>query len=111
MVRLLPWATPDGKPCFLTSDDADSYVNKVADNIESIQLAMGSDLLDHAADLLADRKATPDQLHFLLARMTEALSDALRVAESRGDRLPEPDEERALPNDRERENNASLTDR
>ncbi|TXS40513.1 hypothetical protein EAO75_36780 [Streptomyces sp. uw30] len=35
----------------------------------------------------SDRRPTPAQLRFLLARMGEALSDVCRVAESRGGRL------------------------
>ncbi|MFJ6831992.1 hypothetical protein [Streptomyces sp. NPDC091209] len=41
----------------------------------------------HAADMLADRRATPPQLRFLAARLAEALRDVHRVAESRGARL------------------------
>ncbi|MEV2217101.1 hypothetical protein AB0H86_37730 [Streptomyces sp. NPDC050997] len=84
--RLLPWASPEGKPCFLSSD-GNGYLSKVADNVESMQLGMAGDLLDHAADMLADRKATSDQLRFLLARMSEALTDVMRVADSRGARM------------------------
>ncbi|MCT9075017.1 hypothetical protein [Streptomyces fulvoviolaceus] len=85
--RLLPWSSPDGKPCF----DGHSYLSRVADNIESVQLGMAGELLDHAADMLADHKATPDQLRFVLARMSEALRDVHRIAQSRGARMPVPD--------------------
>jgi hypothetical protein len=47
---------------------------------------MADDLLDHAADMLADHRATSAQLRFLLARMAEALTDVHRIAESRGAR-------------------------
>ena len=70
VARLLPWAGLEGKPCFLHSDGT-GYVSRVADNIESVQLGMAGELLDHAAELLADQKATSDQLRFLLARMNE----------------------------------------
>ncbi|KOV63742.1 hypothetical protein [Streptomyces sp. MMG1121] len=88
--RLLPWSTPDGKPCFLHGDGS-GYLSRVADNVESLQLGMASELLDHAADMLADRKTTPDQLRFVLARMSEALRDVHRIAESRGAPMPAPD--------------------
>ncbi len=52
----------------------------------SVQLDMADDLLDHAADMLADHRATSAQLRFLLARMAEALTDVHRIAESRGAR-------------------------
>lgn len=59
----------------------------MADNVERVQLDMAGELLGHAADLLADRRATAPQLRFLLARMTESLTDVHRIAESRGARL------------------------
>ncbi|MGO4421374.1 hypothetical protein AB4Z54_22380 [Streptomyces sp. MCAF7] len=40
-----------------------------------------------AAALLADNKASSRELRFLADRLTDALTDALRVAESRGGRL------------------------
>ncbi|WP_405583036.1 hypothetical protein [Streptomyces sp. NBC_01092] len=88
-VRLLPWAGEGGKPCYLDTDGT-GYVSRVADTVERVQLGMADDLLEHAADMLADRRATPAQLRFLLARMSEALADACRIAESRGGRLPVP---------------------
>ncbi|MBV9026965.1 MAG: hypothetical protein JO362_24940 [Streptomycetaceae bacterium] len=87
--RLLPWASPEGKRCYLVTDGT-GYLSRVADTVESVQLSMAGDLLDHAADMLADRRATPAQLRFLLARMSEALTDVHRIAESRGARLPAP---------------------
>ncbi|MEU8505937.1 hypothetical protein AB0C40_14710 [Streptomyces brevispora] len=85
-VRLLPWTGPEGKPCYVVGDGT-GYVSRMADGIESVQLGMADDLLGHAADLLADRKVTGAQLHFLASRLTESLRDVKRVAESRGSRL------------------------
>lgn len=87
--RLLPWSSPDGKPCYLIGDGT-GYVSRVADNIESVQLGMAAELLDHAADMLDDRRVTPEQLRFVVARMAEALRDVHRIAQSRGARLPVP---------------------
>ncbi|MDO0914780.1 hypothetical protein QQM39_29305 [Streptomyces sp. DT2A-34] len=108
-VRLLPWTGEGGKPCYLDTDGT-GHVSRVADTIERVQLGMAGDLLDHVADMLADRRTppTPAQLRFLLARMSEALSDVRRIAESRGARLPvppcdEPDQDQkcvAIPNTR-----------
>ncbi|MFG2207698.1 hypothetical protein [Streptomyces sp. NPDC048638] len=88
-VRLLPWPGPEGNPCYLLGDGT-GYVSRVADNVECVQLGMADELLDHAADMLADRKVTLAQLRFLTARMAEALRDVRRIAESRGARLPAP---------------------
>lgn len=84
--RLLPWAGPADKPCYLLGDGT-GYVSRVADNVESVQLGMATDLLDHVGDLLDDRRATPEQLRYVVARMAEALRDVHRVARSRGARL------------------------
>ncbi|MGW3568504.1 hypothetical protein ACWDSL_32390 [Streptomyces sp. NPDC000941] len=53
---------------------------------------MGTQLLGHARMLLADRKADAGELRFLANRLCEALRDVLRMAESRGRRLPPHDE-------------------
>ncbi|MFJ2261935.1 hypothetical protein ACIOKD_26980 [Streptomyces sp. NPDC087844] len=82
-VRLLPWAGEGGKHCYLVGDGT-GHLSRVADRVESVQLGMSAGLLDHAADLLSDRRATADQLHFLAARLTEALTDVHRIAVSRG---------------------------
>ncbi|MFF3334730.1 hypothetical protein ACFYWX_35210 [Streptomyces sp. NPDC002888] len=89
-MRLLPWASPEGKPCYLVGDGT-GRLSRLADTVESVQLGMASELLGHAADMLADPKATSAQLRFLAARMAEALRDVHRIAESRGARLPAPD--------------------
>ncbi|MFE7116057.1 hypothetical protein ACFU99_11625 [Streptomyces sp. NPDC057654] len=55
--------------------------------IETIQLGMAAELLDHAPELLDDVKAGAGELRFLANRLRESLGDVLRVAESRGERL------------------------
>ncbi|CBG72162.1 hypothetical protein F3K40_13605 [Streptomyces sp. LBUM 1478] len=84
-VRLLPWTGIEGKPCCLVGDGRGGPISRLADATESIQLGMASELLAHARDMLPN--ALPGELAFLSARLTEALADALRVAESRGHRL------------------------
>jgi hypothetical protein len=84
--RLLPWTTSDGRPCYLVGDGT-GYVSRLADDIEDIQLGMAGDLLGHAAELLAERRVTSAELHYLALRLTESLRDVKRVAESRGARL------------------------
>ncbi|WP_419248355.1 hypothetical protein [Streptomyces virginiae] len=87
--RLLPWTGTDDKPCYLIGDGT-GYLSRVADNIESVQLGMAAELLDHAADMLADGKVTTPQLRYLAARMAESLRDVHRIALSLGARLPVP---------------------
>ncbi|MCP9958924.1 MULTISPECIES: hypothetical protein [Streptomyces] len=84
--RLLPWTGAEGQPCYLIGD-GEGYVSRVADNVESVQLDMAEDLLGHVEDLLGDRSATPEQLRYVVARLSESLRDVHRVALSRGARL------------------------
>ncbi|MFI8501209.1 hypothetical protein ACIGFK_22340 [Streptomyces sp. NPDC085524] len=86
-LRLLPWSGPDGKPCFLSADDNASYLSRLADNAEGAQLGLSAELLDHAAEVLADEEADPDELRLLAADLAGALRDVVRVATSRGHRL------------------------
>ncbi|WP_406338584.1 hypothetical protein [Streptomyces sp. NBC_00649] len=106
--RLLPWSNLDGKPCYLVSDGSGkSHLSRVADNVESVQLDMAEELLDHAAYLLGggegevDGKTTAHQLRFLAARLVEALHEVHRIARSRGDRLSVPDGDDGEPADAE----------
>ncbi|MEU9341627.1 hypothetical protein AB0D74_10435 [Streptomyces sp. NPDC048278] len=85
--RLLPWTGADGKPGYLVGDGT-GYVSRLADRIESVHLAMADDLLDHAAELLAEQRLTAEELRYLARRLSESLRDVKRVAESRGARLP-----------------------
>ncbi|WP_167502682.1 hypothetical protein [Streptomyces malaysiensis] len=89
--RLLPWPGPAGKPCYLVSDtDGAGYLSRLADEMEAVQLQMGTELIGHARLLLRDRRADARELRYLSNRLIEALQDALRIAESRGRRLPGP---------------------
>ncbi|MFD5933592.1 hypothetical protein [Streptomyces sp. NPDC060333] len=89
-LRLLPWSGPGGKPCFLSADNNDGYLSRLADNTESVQLGLGAELLEHAQEVLAGRRTSREELHLLASNLTNALQDAIRVATSRGRRLPHP---------------------
>lgn len=89
-LRLLPWSGPDGKPCFLSADDNTGYLSRLADNTEAMQLGLGSELFEHAVELLADRQADPSELRILATDLAVALRDVVRVATSRGHRLAIP---------------------
>ncbi|MFB6482954.1 hypothetical protein ACFCXF_31060 [Streptomyces virginiae] len=89
-LRLLPWSGPDGKPCFLSSDDANSFLSRLADNAEENQLGSGAKILDEALTVLTDPVMDPEELRLLASDLTRALHDAIRVATSRGRRLPYP---------------------
>lgn len=84
--RLLPWTTPEGKPCYLSTDGPDSLMSRVADDIEEAQLASGTQVLAGARAVLADKSAGERAVRFALTRAAESLEDVLRVAVSRGER-------------------------
>lgn len=73
-LRLLPWTTPEGKACYLSTDDAESLLSLLADEAEEEVLKAAEEQV--AADI-GPRK------------LLGALRDVLRVAVSRGARLAE----------------------
>lgn len=83
-LRLLPWSGPEGKPCYLSTDDRDGYMSRLADNVESVQLGSAEDLLDQATETLNDQDTAIEELRHLAKDLTGALRDVLRVAASRG---------------------------
>ncbi|MER5209954.1 hypothetical protein ABT063_05010 [Streptomyces sp. NPDC002838] len=92
-LRLLPWSGPEGQPCYLSTDDRDGYMSRLADNLEAVQLGMAAELLEQALEVLGDEDAELGELRPLTTKLTEALRDVLRVATSRGHLLAvsEPD--------------------
>ena len=88
-LRLLPWASADGRPCYLWGD-TDGRVARLADDMEAAQMDTAADLLTEAHGVLAARAWTQGELHFLAVRLTDSLRDVHRIAESRGARLPAP---------------------
>ncbi|MFF5143917.1 hypothetical protein ACFY6U_30005 [Streptomyces sp. NPDC013157] len=104
--RLLPWPTPEGNPCYLVTDNNGGYLSRLADDLEAAQLATGTDLLRRARRVLEDPMSPYTEVRYAGIRLAECLTDALRIAESRGMRLVVPDDEehrestrgRATPN-------------
>ncbi|MER5358808.1 hypothetical protein [Streptomyces sp. NPDC002785] len=90
-MRLLPWSGPEGKPCFLSTDDNSGHLSRLADNTEAVQLGMAAELLKHVSEVLGDEEAEPEELWLLATDLTGALHEVLRVATSRGHRLSLPD--------------------
>jgi hypothetical protein len=83
-LRLLPWSGPEGKPCYLSTDDRDGSMSRLADNIEAVQLGTAAELVEQASETLVDRDTGPEDLRRLAQELTGALRDVLRVATSRG---------------------------
>ncbi|KUL37463.1 hypothetical protein ADL22_21105 [Streptomyces sp. NRRL F-4489] len=95
--RLLPWASVEGKPCFLLAGDGTGYVSRLADEMEAAQLTVAAGLIEEAERVLGGRMWTPGELHLLAVELSESLKCVWRVAESRGDRLLRLEEAQELP--------------
>ncbi|MFH8715076.1 hypothetical protein [Streptomyces zaomyceticus] len=85
-LRLLPWLGSDGKPCYLSTDDNNSYLSRLADSTEAIQLGLANDLVSHALEVLNAGEMEAEDLRSLSADLVGALQDTLRLAASRGHR-------------------------
>ncbi|MCX5090910.1 hypothetical protein OOK36_18805 [Streptomyces sp. NBC_00365] len=83
-LRLLPWSGPEGKPCYLSTDDRRGYMSRLADNIEAVQLGTAAELLEQASETLDDQDGDREEMRRLAKELTGALRDVLRVATSRG---------------------------
>ncbi|RPK94300.1 hypothetical protein [Streptomyces sp. ADI98-10] len=83
-LRLLPWSGSGGKPCYLSTDDPDGYMSRLADSIEAIQLGTAGELLEEASDALDNQGMSLDEMRCLVTELTGALRDVFRIAMSRG---------------------------
>jgi len=83
-MRLLPWSGPEGKPCYLSTDDLRGYISRLADNVEAVQLGTAAELLEEVSKTLDDQDKDLTDLRRLVHDLTGALRDVLRVATSRG---------------------------
>ncbi|MGW6637413.1 MULTISPECIES: hypothetical protein [unclassified Streptomyces] len=83
-LRLLPWSGSGDKPCYLSTDDPNGYMSRLADNIETVQLDEAAELLAAASEALDEQDADPNDLRLLCHDLACALRDVLRVASSRG---------------------------
>ncbi|WTK98624.1 hypothetical protein OG700_10450 [Streptomyces sp. NBC_01508] len=92
-MRLLPWTGEGGKPAYLSTDDKGSYLSRLADDIEVVQLGMAEDLLDDVQKTVAKEKPSVTELRSIITHLSLALRNSLRVAHSRGDRLPLSEDE------------------
>ncbi|MFD8059872.1 sulfatase [Streptomyces cyaneofuscatus] len=90
-LRLLPWRSPEGKPCYLSTSDPNSRISRLADEMEEEQIECGNVVLEGAQEVLADQAAGEVVVRFALTRAVLSLRDVLLIAHSRGERLPDPE--------------------
>lgn len=86
-LRLLPWTTEDGRPCYLSTSESGGRLARMADELEADLLDSASYVLSASQALFAEAGGGERELRFVAVRLAEALADTLRIAESRGGRL------------------------
>ncbi|MFE6976559.1 hypothetical protein [Streptomyces sp. NPDC057682] len=86
-MRLLPWTGESGNPCYLSTDNPDSRMSRLADEVETDLLDSAEYVLTEARTLLAEAGVGTRELRFAGVWLAESLQTALRIAESRGHRL------------------------
>lgn len=84
--RRLPF-TEDGRRAYVIAEPG-GVLNKVADDAEFRLLANARALLELTGPML-DELRTADEWRFAVERLRESLTDAVNVAEARGERLYE----------------------
>ncbi|MFF2011403.1 hypothetical protein ACFVWY_20330 [Streptomyces sp. NPDC058195] len=88
-MRLLPWVNESGGPCYLSTGDPDGPLSRLADDVEAGLLESAECVLEEARALLREPVVGERELRFAGARLAESLSDTLRIAVGRGERLEE----------------------
>ncbi|WP_431984892.1 hypothetical protein [Streptomyces qinglanensis] len=83
-LRLLPWTSETGKPCYLAPGAEDGMISALADATEERQIRGAVGVLGEGEALLADPGAGALALRLALTAAVRALRDALRIAHSRG---------------------------
>ncbi len=90
-LRLLPWPGPNGQRTYTPDDSPNGHVARLADRVEAEQIATAGSVMALAKGMLdTGLPIEPNECAYLMKRLTECLFDVLRVAESRGGRLPAP---------------------
>jgi len=89
---LLPWTREDGGPCYvIPGEGGSSFMSHLADAMEDTQVELAEQLLGHV-DMLVSAGVSPEsELRHLVGYLCVSLRDVVRVAESRGHRLPRRD--------------------
>ncbi|MGP3985510.1 hypothetical protein [Streptomyces sp. 3N207] len=86
-LRLLPWTSDTGKPCYLAPGAEGGMISALADATEDRQITDAARVLGECEAVLAQPAAGALALRLALTAAVRALGDVLRVAHSRGLRL------------------------
>lgn len=90
IVRLLPFGGPEGKTAHLITDGSPTLLSLLADNIENQQIEAAAALVALTRAVLdGPGNPTAAELRLFLERLADCTDNVLRVAESRGQRIPD----------------------
>jgi hypothetical protein len=93
-IRLLPWSGPEGKRAHLITDGSSTMLSRLADQIENQQIDTAAVIVELAKPMVDEEaELTADELRWISTRLIESLTDVLNICESRGERLPDYEEE------------------
>ncbi|MET7536282.1 hypothetical protein [Streptomyces sp. NPDC005507] len=84
-LRRLPWETPAGKPAFAATDGG--VISRLADAMENNMLLTAKEDAIRAADLCRDVAASRAELRVVVGCLARAVSEAVFVADLRGERI------------------------
>ncbi|MFC9846642.1 hypothetical protein ACFWFF_39540 [Streptomyces sp. NPDC060223] len=89
-MRLLPFVGPEGKTAHLITDGTATMMSLLADNIENDQIEAAAALVGLTRSVLeGEEKPNTAEMRLFLERVLDCTENLLRIAESRGQRLPE----------------------
>ncbi|MFF3874739.1 hypothetical protein [Streptomyces sp. NPDC001978] len=89
-LRLLPWSDPEGKRAHLVTDGTETFLSRLADDVEDQQIETATVMRDLAKPMVEDTASlTTAELRWIVRRLIESLTDVLNIAESRGQRIPD----------------------
>ncbi|MDX3383466.1 hypothetical protein PV682_18615 [Streptomyces niveiscabiei] len=87
-LRLLPWTTLDGRPCYLSPDPSGKgHVTRLADEMEAMRMETAVEVLGHAKSVLDDPNSPLLEVRFAGKRLSECLRVAGAAARGGGRRL------------------------
>ncbi|MFI6061202.1 hypothetical protein [Streptomyces sp. NPDC051286] len=88
-LRLLPWSGPEGKLAHLITDGTETFLSRLADTVEAEQIETATVMRDLAISYGVDVvNPSADELRFIIRRLCESVTDLLKIAESRAQRIP-----------------------
>ncbi|QKW07391.1 hypothetical protein HUT18_14350 [Streptomyces sp. NA04227] len=86
-LRLLPWTSPDGKACFLSTAGPDSKLSQIADEVEEAITDEALEVFEGVQALLGDTGTDAHHLRVALVQAAGSLDAMIRIAEVRRDQL------------------------